>query len=178
MSWNHPPQKRTDQVISVNLYIRKENLFHGTALRIDCFQLLVSALSETKNRSHGKNQGTFAMFGKRNEPLGVLFYSLWPWFFSPFRPNTHMKKTFASMIFKNSAKQLFVMFSDKVHVGQFIHHWHQPWKTNCIICQTSSYKVSFSCFSAKIRLISIIVWNIHEYALLRKHFVQQLWVVY
>lgn len=177
MSWNHPPQKRTDQVISLNVYIRKENLFHGTALRIDCFQLLVSPLVETKNRFHGKSLGTSAMFGTRKwTPWGPIlqFVAL---LLQPLQTKHTHEKAFSS-IFKNSAKQIFVMFSDKVRVGQFIHHWHQPWKTNCNICQTSSYKVSFSCFSAKIRLISVIVWNIHEYALLYKHFAQQLWVVY
>lgn len=54
------------------------------ALRIDCFQLLVSLLFETKNRFHGKSLGASAMFGKRNEPLGEIFHSLSPWFFSPF----------------------------------------------------------------------------------------------
>lgn len=169
-----------DQVISLNLYIRKENLFHGTALRIDCFQLLLPPLFETKKKFHGKGLGASAMFGRRNEPLGDIFCSLWPcggYLASQYQAQKE-KNPFVSMIFNDSAKLLFVMFRDKVNVERFIHHWHQPWKTNCIICQTSSYKVSFSCFSAKVRLISIIVWNIHEYALLYKHFAQQLWVVY
>lgn len=129
------------QVTSLKLYIRKENLSYGMATRRDGFPLLVSPLFETKNRLHGKSLGIFAVFGKRNELFEVLFYHLWSWFFSPFITSTYMKKTFASMIFKDPAKQFFAMFSGKVHLGRFIHHWHRPWKTYCIICQTPIYKI-------------------------------------